>query len=255
MNRLFFYLLGSMVLLQGLAASSPAARAQVADYMSCHRNLRARFTSRAPAAAATGPAAAVVATAGMVWVPGGPFLMGAADADGRPDEYSRHAVTVPGFWMDATEVTNAQFAQFVAATGYVTTAEKAPDWEVLRQQLPAGTPKPTDSLLVAASLVFTPATQAVPLNNVAQWWRWQKNASWRQPRGSTLQGRENYPVVHVSWDDAVAYAQWVGKRLPAEAEWEFAARGPGWPTLQLGPGDPRARPTQSQYLAGEVSGE
>ncbi|MDQ3847037.1 MAG: formylglycine-generating enzyme family protein, partial [Bacteroidota bacterium] len=94
--------------------------------------------------------------AGMVWIKGGEYVMGSSDQQGRPDEYPQHKVQVNGFWMDATEVTNAQFRKFVAATGYITTAEKAPNWEELKKQLPPGTPKPDASLLVAASLVFMP---------------------------------------------------------------------------------------------------
>jgi formylglycine-generating enzyme len=129
---------------------------------------------------------------GMVSIPGGDFLMGAADAAGRPDEYPQHAVHVDGFWMDATEVTNAMFMKFAKATGYVTTAERTPDWQELKKQLPPGTPKPADSLLVAASLVFTPPTQAVPLNDVSQWWQWVKGASWKHPQGpgSSIRGKD-----------------------------------------------------------------
>lgn len=164
---------------------------------------------------------------GMVWIPGGEFVMGSTDPLARPDEQPLHRVRVDGFWMDATEVTNAQFKAFVDATGYITVAERPVDWELLKSQLPPGTPRPPAEELLPGSLVFTPPDHPVDLADFQMWWSWVTGANWRHPEGpgSTIDHKDHHPVVHIAFEDAQAYCRWAGKRLPTEAEWEYAARG------------------------------
>lgn len=153
----------------------------------------------------------------MVWIPGGTYTMGSSDH--YPEEGPVRTVSVDGFWMDETAVTNREFARFVEETGYVTVAEKAPD--------PAMYPGADPSMLVPGSLTFRQPSRRVSLDDPLQWWQWTPGASWRHPRGpgSDIAGREDHPVVHVSFADAEAYARWAGRQLPSEEQWERAGRG------------------------------
>jgi formylglycine-generating enzyme required for sulfatase activity len=163
----------------------------------------------------------------MVWIPGGKYMAGATTTGEYTREYPAHLVEVDGFWMDEHEVTNAQFQAFVNATNYITLAERAVDWEILKLQLPPEAEKPADSLLAPGSLVFRPTVDVVDLNNPMNWWHWTLGADWKHPEGpqSDIVDKMNHPVVHIAYVDALAYCDWAGKRLPTEAEWEFAAKG------------------------------
>jgi formylglycine-generating enzyme len=195
------------------AASSP---------MQCDRGMSRHSLRAAALVSAAHPLATVRsvgsqdAPPGMVWIPDGRFWMGTNHME---DAQPVHEVEVEGFWMDRTDVTNEEFARFVKATGYVTIAERSLD--------PKEFPNLGPDELAAGSVVFTPPANPISLNDPLAWWRFVRGANWRHPDGpnSDLRGKKNYPVVHIAWPDAMAYAKWAGKRLPTEAEWEFAARG------------------------------
>lgn len=154
---------------------------------------------------------------GMAWIPGGRFLMGSNEH--YPEEAPAHYETVNGFWMDKYAVTNEQFACFVDATGHVTVAERSPN--------PEDYPGAKPEMLQPASVVFRKLDRPVDLRNHFNWWTYIPGANWRHPEGpeSSIEDRMQHPVVHVAFDDVQAYAKWAGKKLPSEAEWEFAARG------------------------------
>jgi formylglycine-generating enzyme len=188
-----------------------------------HAGHTAASTSSSSAAAAGAVRVSTVpapgpAPSGMVWIPGGTFWMGCENC-GMPDALPAHLVAVNGFWMDRTPVTNAEFERFVNATGYVTVAERPLD--------PRDYPGVPRDKLVPGSAVFTPTSRPVPLDNPLQWWQYAPGANWRHPDGSSsnLGGRSDHPVVHIAFEDVVAYAKWANKRVPTEAEFEFAARG------------------------------
>ncbi len=156
-------------------------------------------------------------TAGMAFIPGGTFKMGSERH--QPEERFTHVVRADGFWIDRHEVTNAQFRQFVDATGYITLAERGLD--------PKAHPNMETELLVPGSVAFIPPTDIGRGGRITQWWQYVAGASWRQPTGagSSIAGKDHHPVVHVAYEDATAYARWRGRSLPTEAQWEFAARG------------------------------
>lgn len=191
---------------------------------------------------------------GMVWIPGGEFSRGLPNPaslseggqEAMEDARPIHRVQLDPFFMDEHEVTNKQFAEFVKATGYKTIAEQTPSAE----EFPGVDP----SLLRAGSIVFSPPSSPASLSDYTQWWEYRSSTNWRQPEGpgSTIKGREDHPVVHVAWEDAAAYAKWAGKRLPTEAEWEFAARG--GKTGQLFVWGNRYK-MNDQYMANTFQGE
>ncbi len=172
----------------------------------------------------------ILKPSGMVWVSGVHFTMGAQhdDKQALPREKPAHPVAVDGFFIDKTEVTNAEFREFIEATGYVTLAEEPIDWDEIKSQLPPGTPRPADSILQPGSLIFNDAIADVyGMSDYSQWWKWKRGANWRHPSGphSSIEGKDDHPVVHIAYRDALAFCEWANRGLPSEAQWEAAAHG------------------------------
>jgi formylglycine-generating enzyme required for sulfatase activity len=216
-------------------------------FMACQSSTKTKATTEAPP---------VQTPEGMVWVSSKTFVMGAKSGDtyAMPREKPAHNVEVDGFFIDKTEVTNKAFKVFVEATDYKTIAERPIDWEEIKQQLPPGTPKPADSILQPGSLIFNKLA-GMPTNmaDYSQWWAWKIGANWKHPEGpnSTIEGKDDFPVVHIAYQDAVAYCEWAGRRLPTEAEWEAAAQGKATDQIYTWGNDPGVLNEQANTWQGE----